>query len=1041
MTRAARTIGTAGWLLGIAFPSWAQTYPFRALGPDDGLANPFVHALVQDASGYLWIGTGEGVARFDGTSAVMFTKADGLAEDPVSALLAAPDGAVWAGHNEGGVSRWDGSRFRAVDLHGRSGSTIKALVPDSEGGLWVLALNEGPVHITASGRVLTAKCSDGPALWYALIRTSDGALIAGRGDGVRAYTMVNDSTLTPLPGTTGITYAPVLALATEGDRVFAGLDGEGVLAFHWTRSGPSSATAVLPEELGSSVVKGLTLDRTGDLIVATFGQGAYELAFTKDGAVRSVTRYHEGNGLGSNTVSTAFVDRENGLWLSRFSMGVARRLDRAVTWYAANEGGPADVRSIGLVQNDVWLGTAAGAILVVSGSTGAITDTLDARIGLPNDGITAIAIGPDDRAWAGTERSGLFVQGTDGRFAPEVLGTDHLSRHVHGLSVLNGQLWVATGNGVYVTGEGGRHLTTVTGLPHNSVNTVFTDRSGRVWMGCNNGGSAVQVEDQLRRSTLKDTHHITGITQDAKGAIWLATEGGGVLRDMVGTIEHMGKAEGLASDFVEAIAGDRAGFVWVAHRGGVSRIDVSTGAVRVLDRTLGLPPERKVNALAVGADGAIWIASAEGAVRYDPRMEEPSLAPPTVGIVAIRANDRPLDPTQAMVLDPDRYRLEFVFAGVSLKDPASITYRYKLEGHDVDWNTASAAEVQYRRLEPGSYHMLVQACNHGRCTGTVRSLELRVLAPIWQRAWFLISAAILVALGVLVAVRTRLRNQKRIQQYLERTLEERTREVHARTEEIERKNKDITDSITYARRIQQAALPAEHQLHAHFPRSFIFHQPRDIVSGDFYWFKRFEDKFLLACADCTGHGVPGAFMSMIGSMLLRDISANKEVNTPDAVLQRLDSELRNVLHYEGAEGRSNDGMDISVCEIDLHTRKLRAACAMHDLLVFRNGELVRVKGERWSIGGVQRTDRPNSFGRSEHDLRPGDRFYLYSDGIPDQFGGPAGRKLKVSGLIDLLHGIAHLPMDEQRNHFRTRFLEWMQGYEQVDDVLFIGIEV
>src|SRR5690606_38803797 len=146
------------------------------------------------------------------------------------------------------------------------------------------------------------------------------------------------------------------------------------------------------------------------------------------------------------------------------------------------------------------------------------------------------------------------------------------------------------------------------------------------------------------------------------------------------------------------------------------------------------------------------------------------------------------------------------------------------------------------------------------------------------------------------------------------TLDRRTRELQAKKDELEEKNKDITDSITYARRIQQAILPQEDILAEHFPNSFIHYRPRDIVSGDFYWFRRFGTKFIVACADCTGHGVPGAFMSMIGSMLLREVSAEQEVNAPDVLLTHLDQELRTVLRYHGENQHNQDGMDISLCE-------------------------------------------------------------------------------------------------------------------------------
>ena len=182
-------------------------------------------------------------------------------------------------------------------------------------------------------------------------------------------------------------------------------------------------------------------------------------------------------------------------------------------------------------------------------------------------------------------------------------------------------------------------------------------------------------------------------------------------------------------------------------------------------------------------------------------------------------------------------------------------------------------------------------------------------------------------------------------------------------------------------------------------------------------------------------------MSMIGSMLLREVSAEKEVNSPDVLLTNLDNELRAVLRYQGENQYNHDGMDISLCEIDMETRLLRSSAAMHDLLILRNGKLLRERGTRRSIGGVMEEGVEQHFNRFEIPLEPGDRIFLFTDGMPDQFGGAKGKKLKISGLTEWIEETAPLPMDEQASLLRFRFEEWIGEQAQVDDVLLIGIEV
>jgi len=292
-------------------------------------------------------------------------------------------------------------------------------------------------------------------------------------------------------------------------------------------------------------------------------------------------------------------------------------------------------------------------------------------------------------------------------------------------------------------------------------------------------------------------------------------------------------------------------------------------------------------------------------------------------------------------------------------------------------------------------------------------------------------------------VKVREKKQRRLQEYLETELAARTREVMEQKEVIEIKNRDITDSINYAKRIQNSMLPPVKKLQKHFSGYFVFYSPRDIVSGDFYWFDQVnEHKFVVVCADSTGHGVPGAFMSMIGSTLIKDISQRVNGSSPSAMLRLLDQELRHMLHQntENNDENSGDGIDIMVCEIDLRTHYVRYASAMRPMIIYRNGEEFFVKGSRCSVGGHYDREE-NTFEDEGIQLSKGDIIYMFSDGYSDQFGGPMGKKFKMVRLKNMLQEVHQKPMDEQFTHVKNAFTQWKENYEQVDDVLFMGIKI
>lgn len=263
--------------------------------------------------------------------------------------------------------------------------------------------------------------------------------------------------------------------------------------------------------------------------------------------------------------------------------------------------------------------------------------------------------------------------------------------------------------------------------------------------------------------------------------------------------------------------------------------------------------------------------------------------------------------------------------------------------------------------------------------------------------------------------------------------------LEEKNELISHQKQEITDSIRYASRIQGAILPSSTDLAESLKDHFVLFLPRDIVSGDFYWFSKSGNKMVLVAADCTGHGVPGAFMSMLGVSFLYEIVNKEGVMQPAEILNMLRSLIKQTLSQTGKQNEQKDGMDISLSVLDLTNMKLEWAGAYNPLYLIRNGELIEYKADKMPVA-IHINDHM-SFTNHEIDLQPGDSFYMFSDGFPDQFGGADGRKFMSKRFKQLLVDINPKTMEEQKEILLQEHLVWRTGYEQIDDVIVFGVRV
>jgi serine phosphatase RsbU (regulator of sigma subunit) len=272
---------------------------------------------------------------------------------------------------------------------------------------------------------------------------------------------------------------------------------------------------------------------------------------------------------------------------------------------------------------------------------------------------------------------------------------------------------------------------------------------------------------------------------------------------------------------------------------------------------------------------------------------------------------------------------------------------------------------------------------------------------------------------------------------MEQQVRERTHEVLEKGIKLQLAYKEIKDSINYAKRIQESILPADEMITRVFKNSFVFYKPKDIVCGDFYWFSEKDDEAVIAAVDCTGHGVPGALMTVIGNSLLNQIVNFSDITDPAKILVNLDRKLHETLKQHG-NIVTNDGMDAAVVRYKIKKREITFAGAKRPMYLFKKGELIEIKGNKSPIGSFGH-DFDKLFSEHKITVNEGDTIYLFSDGLQDQFGGEDGKKFMIKRFRDLLTEIQTFSMQDQAARIEKDLLAWQSDYEQTDDILLIGI--
>jgi serine phosphatase RsbU (regulator of sigma subunit)/ligand-binding sensor domain-containing protein len=553
-------------------------------------------------------------------------------------------------------------------------------------------------------------------------------------------------------------------------------------------------------------------------------------------------------------------------------------------------------------------------------------------------------------------------------------------------------------------------------FPDSTINVAYIDKQDDVWFGTNNG--LYRFNEKTGKSVL------------------------------------MNASLGLNNEPVKAMLSDDKGIWWLALEKELLRWDSNTNQTLRIGNELGLKVGSFLPAIAqIDERERIYIASTNGVLMFDPSKIKISNVLPLLHISSIQLKEEFFSNEQIQIFEKGKTVLQWnenflniAFGTSEVYSPIPHHFYYRVIGLDSNWvDNGVSNKLRLTNLSPGAYTIQVKIINGYNITSNVLEIPFTIALPFWSTWWFYFLMILLAVALLYLFLKYRERSFIQQQALLEKRIQERTAEVVAKADEInvqkeiiEEKNKELTDSIFYAQRIQQSVLPEAAQIIKELPNHFILFNPKDIVSGDFYWYSKQADSVLWAVVDCTGHGVPGGFMSMLGSGLLNQI-VNEELKLqPDEILNHLRDRVILALKQTGEFNENKDGMDMAICRYMPATRQLQYAGANNAAYIVRENELIELNPNKQPIG--IHVGEKKDFTLHEITLKNEDVVFMSSDGYADQFGGPKGKKFKKINLEKLFVQISNVSSEAQLQELTTVFNNWQGNYEQLDDVCVFGVK-
>ncbi len=999
---------------------------FTNIGKDKGLPSNSIHHIMQDHQQHFWIATDNGIANISPSKTMVYTTKEGLPGNNVWCTMQDKKGNIWAATDAGLAILKNNRFFIPSALKALNKINIYTLFEDSKNRIWIGTNNEGIYYY--NGQTLTPlldSLKQPFKTWtFTFNEDEQGNIFIGTSHNAYLYRNSKVESL--------LTVSTVTSSVVSHGKIYFTLYFNKLYSY---KDGKTTFEKLLP----ITNIRSLLIDKEDNIWIGS-ENGLLQYPQTPF--------YYYDENLPEKTIFS--IERgtsEKSIWVGLKSMGAA----------FVDISNPIEIKINPLESYGTWLGQHQNkSSQYFKGIIGAWV------LSILNDN--------EGKTWFGTLTGITVFNPKDSSFWHLVNNKEVKVKNKNYLPSFNavvfhlskdeqGNIWVATNKGLYIFSDTSlqKNPPELTNLSQ-SIYYILHDNNGIKWLCTNEGLAKYTPHGSLTFFNKKNGFtdgQVTCIIKDKYQHYWLATKEG--IFDYDGkTFRQISKKDGLNSDNVYIIGLNKhQNLLFVGTNKGLNKIDLNSYyqndslIIKSYSNKEGFyGQECNRNAFYLDESGLAYFGTVNGITVYNQQEDKINTVKPVLKITDMLYNFQPFDWTPYcdslnietglpvnLSLPYNKNHITFKFLAVSLQNPEKVRYQFKMQGLDDNWSPVlSKNETDFPSLPPGKYSFLIRACNNDGVWCNPVSYDFIIRPPFYKTWWFIVSSIILAILIIIFYINYRERALIREKERLESIVKERTAEVVMQKEIVEQKNKDITDSINYARNIQEALLPTSDEVKQYFPDYFIFYHPRDIVSGDFYWIMHRNQCTFFAVADCTGHGVPGAFMSMLGITFLDEIVSNKPDLPANEILNSLRSEI--IVSLKQNQGTSKDGMDMVLIVYHHDTSLLEFAGANNPVYLIRNHELTEYTADNMPIGQHVNTD---SFSNHSIQIQNQDMIYLFSDGYADQFGGPHGKKFKYKSLKNLLLTNCNKSSEEQLNAVREQFFSWKGDNFQVDDILVCGI--
>lgn len=1009
--------GTAGGMFKIELSTGRITnYRVDSL-TSNGLSNEIVNCIEEFEPGLLYIGTNDGLNIFDKASGefTVYRKIGKnrlpFLSDRIKQMVRDDKGYIWFSHYNAGITRYHPVNKHTEYYSNKEGhrlinsNTVRSIYLDKKGFLWVSCWNTGGNIIDIkSGKIYSSK------------------------DSLHVYKALNHMALVSQfceDNKGNIWWA-------TAEKGLACISSDYNI-INYFESNPDDR-----ESMNDNTVFSVFQDKSGLLWAGTWQGGVNTLNLNSLLLGYYKHESNNANSLTDNTVYTFAQKSENEIYIGHASgVDVFNVKTKSFSKFPINEKDPESLRKNSIVtgiysdpkDNSVWFSTSGGYPYRYFTTTKRYKNYISKGDSTSFGHHTSYSIQRDKagKLWIASSAQGLYLFNDEkGNFTAyksvkgdvSTLSSDNLSRII---PKADGNFWV---------------ITTDAGI--NLFNTVT-------------GKSIQYLKNKSGKSVLKDGS-ISASYLSKAGQLWLGTSDGlAIFDDKTEALETFKNIDKIFQSDIQGITEDKHGVIWAATDKGLIQFNYRNKSFKVYRISNGLQgKEFSTNAAITLSNGMLVFGGNNGFNAFYPGdLNYVSAAPEVVFTDFSVLNrsctlDNEITYTDEVTLSYRDYFFSFDFAALDFTNASQNNYEYKLEGFNENWvSIGNKHQVTFTNLDAGKYTLLVRACNSdGIWCKEPASIKLVITPPFWKTKWFYTMCVLSGVLIVYLYIRWREKKLIKEKTFLENKVAERTRELKEEKQKVEDAHKEIKDSINYAKRIQEAILPLKETIDNYLKEYFILYKPKDIVAGDFYWFYSLpqQNSVLIAAVDCTGHGVPGAFMSMIGNEQLTKIINEKNISQPDLILNELHKGVRAALKQDQIHAETRDGMDIALCKINLKENYVEYAGAMRPFWMVRDNVLHEVKADKQPIGGLD-GDYRTPFTNNRIDLQKGDTIYLFTDGYADQFGGEKGKKFMIKNFSKFLLEVNQASMDKQQQLLNERIENWKGNHEQIDDILVIGIKI